>query len=297
MPLKTSLTSFILTDCKIDDLFVEILTESCPNLKKISFDQCQTIKDQCLQHIGDNCPLLEDLNLNQRKPEINITLPPETSISDEGLEKIAKGCPRLKRLLVNYCNNVGDSGIMSIAEHCPMLLVLETEGCSKVTEDSMECIASKCQWLRKVNIRHCKYITFHSINFLIRKCSYLEKLDLTLCGNNQFEQTENDSLSSIAKYGEKLKVLTITGNKQITIEGIKEVICSCDSLTQIDFTVGSIVRVLESQVTSFINNHDQKRIFMRTGRGMGHECQIYDMNEDYYNVQLYINGLHSRFTI
>ncbi|XP_076102921.1 uncharacterized protein LOC143072034 [Mytilus galloprovincialis] len=345
---------------------------------------------------------------------MHISLPPETSISDDGFEKIAEGCPRLKRLLVNYCNNVSDSGIMSIAENCPMLLVLETQGCSKVTEDSVECIASKCKWLRKANFSHCKYIRFQSINYLIRKCSYLEKLDLKLCSDNQLEQTDSvyenqinpnqvqdlnenisltqnkqkdgskirtvlssiesvnvrrthplselylnsanivdetvffianicldlqtlnlnnnpqitdiamntlmqnckclqvlhlsgsinqtcnltdDSLSSISKYGENSKVLTITSNKQFTIEGIKEIICSCDSLKQIEFTVGSIVKVLETQVTSFIDKYDQKRIFMRTGRGMGHECQVYAMNPDFYHVQLYINRLHSRFTI
>ncbi|XP_052100667.1 F-box/LRR-repeat protein 20-like [Mytilus californianus] len=415
MPLQTSLTSFISKDCKIDDHFVEVLTESCPNLKKISFDQCQTINDKCLQHIRDNCPLLEDLILNQQKPEKNITLPPQTSISDDGLEKIARGCPILKRLLVNYCNNVSDAGIKNIAEYCPMLLVLETEGCSQVTEDSVRCIASKCKWLHKANFSHCKNITFQSINYLVRKCNYLEKLDLTLCGDNQFEQTEsvyenqiipnqvqalkenitsstqnkqkdgskirtvmpsienvnvrrshplselylnsaniddetvfftanicadlrtlnlndnpqvtdmaitrlmqnckflqvlhlsgsikqtcnltNDSLSSIAKYGENLKALTITGNKQINIDGIKEVICSCDSLTQFDFTVGSIFKVLETQVTNFIDKYDQKRIFMRSGRGMGLDCQAYNMNPNYYNVQLYISRLHSRFTI
>ncbi|XP_076102922.1 uncharacterized protein LOC143072035 [Mytilus galloprovincialis] len=65
VPLKTSLKSFISIDCKIDDNLVKNLTTSCPNLKKISFDQCQTINDRYLQLIGDNCPLLKDLNLNQ----------------------------------------------------------------------------------------------------------------------------------------------------------------------------------------------------------------------------------------
>jgi bacterioferritin-associated ferredoxin len=98
-PSGKSLESLNLRSCdQIRDEGLKYLSKACVNLKSLILWNCKHVSDEGIRIISEGCHDLEELNTQG------------LLISDDSMQPLAKGCPKLKTLVIVKCNKVTDIG-------------------------------------------------------------------------------------------------------------------------------------------------------------------------------------------
>ncbi|XP_060073540.1 uncharacterized protein LOC132553322 [Ylistrum balloti] len=173
----TSLVSLSLDNTNADDIALDQIARNCPRLQRLSVQGCALVTDVGFAHVADHCGELRDLIVNSL--EMHST--PGRNITDNGLMSLARGCPRLKCLVINKCPGVGSTGLIEIAEQCRDLEEIQVAECLSVTDASVIAFAKNCLSLRIVNLNSCLQITSEAVNKLVVTCKHLYSLQLETC--------------------------------------------------------------------------------------------------------------------
>jgi len=59
------------------------------------------------------------------------------NVNDEGILAVAKGCPFLRNINLNHCNQITDMALLHLAQNCMALRSLEIYGCTQIRVDGV----------------------------------------------------------------------------------------------------------------------------------------------------------------
>ncbi|KAJ6802356.1 EIN3-binding F-box protein 2-like [Iris pallida] len=108
-------------------------------------------------------------------------MPSSSSVSDYGLEIIAKASPRLKSLTLWDCASVGDMGFKSVGQWCKDLESLDVDNCPLLSDEGLMYIGNHCLNLSKLVVESCRSIGCKSLAVLAKKCLKLTSITLADC--------------------------------------------------------------------------------------------------------------------
>ena len=147
------------------------------------------------------CTKLEQLTMDQCRP-----------LTSKSLFYVARNCPNLSVISIEYNNYIKDDGVIALVQNCQFLKKIHLNS-SGVTFRSVMCFASFCRNIAILDVRNCKGLTDEVMFDLVSCCKNLEIMNLSLC----FDVTD-ESINHIAKYCTKLRSLFLVHCK-ITDKG------------------------------------------------------------------------------
>jgi F-box/leucine-rich repeat protein 2/20 len=159
----------------------------CPRLEIFDMASCNQLTDATLIALGQHCPILRVLNISY------------TNMTDDGLQAIAAGCPRLEVLCAKECY-IGRA-VEAIARSCPRLRSLIVDGI-EVTETVLA-LAECCPLLEELGLYGCWIVGDEEITALACGCPDLQRLDI------KDTAVAEDGLYSIREHCKKLKHITL----------------------------------------------------------------------------------------
>ncbi|KAG8496980.1 hypothetical protein CXB51_008210 [Gossypium anomalum] len=167
---------------KLGDRSLYALAHGCPNLTKLNISGCTSFSDEGLEYLTKFCRKLKILNLCGCVK----------AATDCALQAIGQNCNMLQSLNLGWCDNVGDLGVMSLAYGCPDLRCLDLCGCVRITGIAFIgfifgiCNVNGRQTLHALKMKtdqllHC--ISDDSVIALANGCLHLRSLGLYYCRN------------------------------------------------------------------------------------------------------------------
>lgn len=133
--LTTTLTTLVITGSKIvDDDFLSLVSEKCPNLKSIDLRACDLISDAGIYQIAKNCHQLTLINFG-RKVKGNL-------VTDNSISKLIFNNPKLVTVGLAGCH-ISDKIIWDLAMNCPDLQRLSLNNCPLILDRSIPLILSR----------------------------------------------------------------------------------------------------------------------------------------------------------
>jgi hypothetical protein len=147
--------------CFVSDECLVFAAEHCPSLTSLNVGWNMNVTDVTFWAVGEHCHALRDLNAYC------------TSISWQGLEAIAHGCPLLETLSLEQCEWFGE-GVQAIAEHCPRLRsLLASDG--DTPSAGVLGLAESCPQLEVLSVRGAE-VGDAEITALVQGCPVLQDL-------------------------------------------------------------------------------------------------------------------------
>ena len=157
----------------------------------MSLRWCCSLTANSLKLALATCPSLRVLDLGH------------ADASNDWVQLVADGCPRLEELHLVDCNKINDLGLKSLTR-CEHLAVLDCDLCAGFTDAAVMHIAKRLKKLRKLHFGGCRQVT-------------------------------NASVSSIAEHTKKrLASLSIAGNPNVTDFDIEDLAAACGNLEELD---------------------------------------------------------------
>lgn len=183
------------------------------------------------------------------------------SLTEENIEVIAKGCPKLRVLSLKHCDVSIDEAAKAIANNCPELLNLGLIWCTKATNDDIETIASKCTKLAKINLMYSGrstrtgvqsftedgQFTDATVQSIAEHCSDIIVLNLSGCA-----QVTDESIKAL-KGCTKLAELILENCENITGTALVDMAEQCKALTKLDLTRCS--KITDAIVQSIVQRY------------------------------------------
>lgn len=115
-----------------------------PQLKELDLSECN-VTDSVLSKIASVCKYLVKVDLNSAKEN-------RTSISTEGIVKLAEGCKWLQIVFLRRCTFLTDDAVKSLSVNCANLKQLNLGGCQNISDTSLRAIAENCSKLESINV-------------------------------------------------------------------------------------------------------------------------------------------------
>ncbi|KAI8441678.1 hypothetical protein MSG28_015213 [Choristoneura fumiferana] len=113
---------------------IENISQRCGGfLRQLSLRGCEGIADGSMKTLAQ---LLTHVNVSWCQ-----------SITENGVEALARGCPKLKSFICRGCKQVNDRAVSCLATYCPDLEVLNVQGCDS------------CRMLERMDLEECVLIT------------------------------------------------------------------------------------------------------------------------------------------
>ena len=182
---------------------VMIIAERCKDLEGLWIGNIRGIGDDVMEKLGE-CKKLSILHVNdclgmtdqsllkfvQADDQLQfknysleiLNLCNNESITNSGIEKLAKGSPRLRSLMLSGCTQISDVALDHLVAYCPMMETLDLEECS-ITNLGLTIIANS-NWtlcLKHLCLSYCDAITDTSVLYLLNRCQQLIELEVDNC--------------------------------------------------------------------------------------------------------------------
>ncbi|ODM18903.1 hypothetical protein SI65_05520 [Aspergillus cristatus] len=228
---------------------------SATGLEEVDMSNCRKVGDTLLARIlGWVVPGPHKPNQEQGKPGKGSTLKPTMQTA----AGTVYGCPRLKRLTLQYCKHVTDRSMHHIAAHAaPRIEEMDLTRCTTITDHGFQ-FWGNAQFtrLRKLCLADCTYLTDNAIVYLTTAAKQLQELDLSFCCALSDTATQvlalqcsqltylnmsfcgsaisDSSLHSIGLHLLHMKRLSVRGCVRVTGAGVEAVADGCHQLQSLD---------------------------------------------------------------
>jgi len=153
---------------EISDKGLIRLSETCPHLKSINIERCDTITDEGIIQFANKCKEIVDINLYSKF---------KLRISSVGLNHLVSHCD-LSRLEIGTLRDMkmADETLELIGRHCPSLMTLKIAACGSISDNGIKFLVDGCKILKILFLLWCDNITDVGIRQLAR--TTLEKVFL-----------------------------------------------------------------------------------------------------------------------
>nr|XP_043621542.1 F-box/LRR-repeat protein 12 [Erigeron canadensis] len=130
----------------IDSFILDKLINRFTQLEALSLSGCINLVDSGLIRLQDNGLKLRTLYLDCC-----------FKVTDNGICSVAIGCPNLSLVSLYRCS-ISDNGLELLAKSCLSLKDVNLEWCTLVTDSGISIITSYCRKIRAIKITHCEKI-------------------------------------------------------------------------------------------------------------------------------------------
>ncbi|KAL6196381.1 hypothetical protein ACLB2K_031996 [Fragaria x ananassa] len=165
---------------RISDDYLELVSQSCPNLEAIKLDAVPPSPSAFKRDRGNQ---LWEMLLSGREDQLR----EPQQVGDKGLCALVNGCPKLSKVVIKN-NEVGMVGIMAMITSaalthlvCPIRVL--SLGSYSITDDGLSFLVngSCSETIEVLSLDGCSRITDDAV-LLLCKMRVLEELSLTKCG-------------------------------------------------------------------------------------------------------------------
>ncbi|KAI9140138.1 hypothetical protein BKA69DRAFT_1082104 [Paraphysoderma sedebokerense] len=153
------------------------------------------------------------------------------SITDLGLESLAKHCPRLTQLDLHGCWEITNNGLLSLSLHSPLLTSLDLSNLRKIDDNAISSLINNCHRLEKLTLSYCKAVTNAILGF--QGWTRMKKLNFQRCTNvndRGFQQLR-DGLMSLNSPIMQIHTLILSDCSFLTDETTSILAQYCPNLT------------------------------------------------------------------
>lgn len=199
-------------DLDVSPKSLRLLASSCPELRKVIIDDCNTFTDEHVTELASNCSGLTHL-----------TISANYMITNASLLALSKYCPAIEDLNFRHSFDLSDDGFAALAPNCPRLKHLDLRGNSLITDTTVFVIVERCSSLTMLGLSNCKLVTDASLIFLA-SCKKLTHLYLD--GNSKITDGGVSHLCSI----KELRVLSLLGCCRLSEESVYHLADHCSKL-------------------------------------------------------------------
>ena len=147
------------SDADVVECDKEVLSE----LRTLRISSCQSISDEGLTHIVQNCTKLHALEIDYCHRILRLEL--------NDVRPYA-----LKELNFIECCELDDAAFIGLVVHFSNLEVVNIAGCKKLTDRSVRALSSSCTKLREIQFCIENGITSASVSDLAQNCTKLQKI-------------------------------------------------------------------------------------------------------------------------
>lgn len=227
-----------LSDCKVvTDSSIQALSRHCSKLHSINLESCINITDSSLKALSDGCQVRlyhihkyftrfsklfsqthRLLIFQQNLIELNISWCHQ--ITEKGIEALARGCTKLKKISCKGCKEVNDRAVIFLSKYCHNIEILNLHNCNvsiyfpifeliilialkilllfisqAITDASIVKLAEKCNNLKQLCVSKCSELTDQTLIALAQHNPFLNTLEVAGC--NQFTDLGFQALGKV----------------------------------------------------------------------------------------------------
>lgn len=201
--------------------------------KEINLEFAQGLEDGHLKYLEGK--EIQTLNLNACQ-----------TITDVGVQIVAKNCPKLRSFSIYWNLRVTDNGIKALLKNCTEITTLNLSGCKGMTNKILETICTFCVGIKILNLTRCLKLTDEGLAQLLENCPNIEVLYLYAISS--FTDKSYTKLSNLRD----LKVLDLCGAQNLTDNGVSQGFANCKALESLNLTW--CVNVTDIGIESIANN-------------------------------------------
>ncbi|KAG5841797.1 hypothetical protein ANANG_G00170750 [Anguilla anguilla] len=159
-----------MTDCfALEDEGLHTIAAHCTQLTHLYLRRCVRLTDEGLRYLVIYCPSVRELSVSDCR-----------FVSDFGLREIAKLEGRLRYLSVAHCGRITD-GLEHLAKNCPKLKSLDIGKCPLVSDAGLELLALNCFNLKRLSLKSCESVTGRGLQVVAANCFDLQLLNVQDC--------------------------------------------------------------------------------------------------------------------
>uniref|UniRef100_UPI00358DFDDA F-box/LRR-repeat protein 4-like isoform X2 n=1 Tax=Myxine glutinosa TaxID=7769 RepID=UPI00358DFDDA len=136
-------------EVKEPDVVLVVLASNCQQLRSLDMWRSSELTEIGLAHLASRCKNIEDLDLGwcgQVQAGVGVVV------------VMARGLPRLRRLVLTANRSVSDTDLESLANCCPLLEQLDILGTPLVTPGGIFNLLYTCQYMRLLDISFCSQV-------------------------------------------------------------------------------------------------------------------------------------------
>lgn len=151
-----------------------------PNLLK--FESSSSISDAQMKFIARTCPNIQELHLNYAKKIETLASARYFDFGRVGLSALAKGCCNLRSVGLRCRRGVSNVGVIEVVKFSRNLVNLDVGWCKRINDEALEAIGTMSA-LTRLNLQGCCLISDAGLTFLAkgRLCKSLVYLNLAEC--------------------------------------------------------------------------------------------------------------------
>ena len=164
----------------------------------------------------------------------------ESSIVDEDILWMARGCPCLAEICLSGCDGVTNASLIALGKFSRQLISMDIGYCQNITDEGFEGFADGCLDRRNVNV-HNGHDTIYSeqkknmsnsgASAPARSSSLLQNVNLSAC-----EKITDMGISALGRSCPHLSSINLHNCEQITDLGISALAYSCPHLIKINIS-------------------------------------------------------------
>jgi len=206
---------------KLTDHDVLVMASHCPRLRRVNLRDAKQISDSGLVELGKCCDAIEWLDLSRTDMSWKIT--------DMGILGIAEGCPLLKTLIAQHCEQISDVACAWLGRGCRTLTHLDLRNCTKVSNGGIRALAEGCFELKFLDLTNMKCVTDIGVKSLANNCKSLTHLNASgmyMLTDGKKRDFGLEGIQAMAKDLSCLSFLHLVGCFQISKGALK---CLADS--------------------------------------------------------------------
>ena len=159
----------------------------CHGLSSLSIVECSYVFDRDLVHVVEGCRLLTHITISKVNWTHSASGESPYGIKNAGLAAIGRCCPNLVHLdvscmgedhLESEAGNFSDDGLAHIARGCPALVTIVLDYCTCFSDRGVYAMVIGLRKLRHVSLQRCHQLTKRSLNHVTEHLRELESLNL-----------------------------------------------------------------------------------------------------------------------
>jgi len=202
------------------------LCRGCPQLEALELRDCYDLDDEKVIAIARGCPRI------QRIVHMADCACDENNVSDAALAAVGAECRQLREFRIEgkECgSSITDAGVEALARGCPLLHTLSIGG-SGVTCEGITSLVTYCPLLCALVLSWCDSMSDAAIIALAQPGSRLAHLDLDYAGG-PFQLTDV-AMEALCRC-RQLQTLGLGSNRAVTIAGVAQVLRACPHMTKV----------------------------------------------------------------
>lgn len=166
-----------------------------PQLTSLNIDNCQHIDDDCIRDIVKGCPKLARFSMCFCD-----------GVTDGALLALAMLKGTLRQLMMACCTKLTGAGLAPFLETASQLELFDLCYCENIAVKSLEQLAVYCPLLTQVHLSGCTQLTDDCIEALAKGCGRVSYLGIELCN-----QLTDRTLGTITKSWLSVREIRING--------------------------------------------------------------------------------------